>query len=285
MNLSLLRELLVRPDFSEFRQAFEHAAEVATAAEIDELRALGADAFSAFAEAQAGDPALRQLQWFADQYRAGKIGENEQLRGMLLKLEHAMRREHERRRYASYEPTGPIFRTKRVVQLSWFGFAGFQSSDAFEVRRSVFLSPQEREFFAAARLRFPGLVVLPNYPLRQVIDLDRLNDILPPGVIAYGRQCLLDFVLVTPREGDPVAAFELDSNMHDDIDRKTADGWKNALMTSAHLPLFRLRSDDPNSTTADEWYSVLTDEVADKIDCGQRIRSREMRTTVVPIVR
>ena len=55
-----------------------------------------------------------------------------------------------------------------------------------------------------------------------------------------------------------------------------------AIMT-ARIPLFRLRSDAPVETALDEWYSVLTDEVLDKIDCGERVRVRDTHASLVPI--
>ena len=63
------------------------------------------------------------------------------------------------------------------------------------------------------------------------------------------------------------------------------DTWKSNLMTVANLPFFRLRSEDPAATCVDEWYSLLTDEVLDKIDCGSRVRTRDVHATLVPIGR
>lgn len=56
------------------------------------------------------------------------------------------------------------------------------------------------------------------------------------------------------------------------------------LLMAARIPLFRLRFETP-ATAADERYAILTDEVLDKIDCGERIRSRDVQTTLVPLLR
>jgi len=127
------------------------------------------------------------------------------------------------------------------------------------------------------------LVVLPNYPLDQVADMERLKKLVSDRIWRYGRDCRLDALLVTPMEGDPIAAFELDSHFHDDPEIARRDQWKNDLLATTRIPLFRLRSDDPNATSIDEWYSILTDEVLDKIDCGERIRTREVHTSLVPV--
>jgi len=161
----------------------------------------------------------------------------------------------------------------------------FRASDAFEIRRSVFRSPQERAFAKALSLRFPGLRALPNYPLDQVVDLDRLKALVGDEAWRYGFGCRLDAVLVTPLEGDPIAAFELDSRVHDRPDAAKRDQWKNHLLSAARIPLFRLRSEDPTATGVDERYSLLTDQVLDKIDCGERNRTRDVHTTLVPLYR
>lgn len=227
-------------------------------------------------------PERHLLRWFVDRCNAGSIATTDSIVSGLRRLDTAARKAAERRKYADVPP---VLQTRRVVQLSWFGVAGFQSSDAFEVRQSIFRSPQEREFCIAARLRFPGLAILPNYPLRCFVDLDRLAYALPDEVIRYGHACEVDFLLATPREGDAVAVFELDSSFHDQRQAQHKDEWRNCLLSTAQIPLYRLRTDDPTATSADEWYSILTDQVLDKIDCGSRIRSREVGTTLVPISR
>ena len=82
-----------------------------------------------------------------------------------------------------------------------------------------------------------------------------------------------------------MVAFELDSARHDDPEVKRRDAWKNELLVAAKIPYFRLRSESPDSTTVDEWFSLLTDEVLDKISVGERLRVRDFHPTLVPMYR
>lgn len=177
----------------------------------------------------------------------------------------------------------PTIQLKRVIQIIDMGFRSYTASDALGIRRSVFRSEQERTFLQALALRFPGLHALPNYPLDQFADFDKLKTLLDEETIAYGRRCRVDAVLVVPREGDPVAAFELDSGLHDNPDATRRDRLKNRLFRAIQIPFFRLRAEQCMSVGIDEWYALLSDEVAGKIDCGRRIRIRTCNHTMVPI--
>ena len=135
----------------------------------------------------------------------------------------------------------------------------------------------------ALRLRFPHLDALPNYPLDQICDLKSLRPLLGEEVWRYGLHCRLDTVLITPREGDPIAVFELDSAHHDDPDQAKRDGWRNKLLMLASIPFFRLRSEEPSATSVEEWYQLLTEEVAHKINVGDRLRNRDIYSMLVPL--
>ena len=89
--------------------------------------------------------------------------------------------------------------------------------------------------------------------------------------------------LHVPDEGDPVAAFELDSSYHDRPEIKSRDEMKNAIFGLVGLPFFRLRADSPETMTTDDWYAFLTDEVAPNIDVGRRLRTRSSATKFVPV--
>lgn len=156
-----------------------------------------------------------------------------------------------------------------------------QYSDANGIRRSVFRSQQERTFTRALSLRFPGLQALPNYPLDQIVELERLGTI-DTDTLRFGRNCRLDAVLIIPDEGDPVAVFELDSHVHDQPGTVARDKMKNCLMAATGLPFFRLRVDSPESMTCDEWYAVLTDQVLPHLDLGNRIRCRSVAYSLIP---
>ena len=174
-----------------------------------------------------------------------------------------------------------VVQVRRVVQIMQMLFGNGQYSDAEGIRRSIFRSQQERTFMRALALRFPGLLALPNYPFDQIADLERLRAI-DTKTLRYARLCRLDAILVIPDEGDPVAAFELDSRHHDSPEARRRDSMKNSLMEAARLPFFRLRADSPESMSVDEWYALLSDQVLPHIDLGARIRCRQAAYSLVP---
>lgn len=176
-----------------------------------------------------------------------------------------------------------IIRTKRVVQVTDYQWGSYSVSDALGLRQSVFRSQQERCFLRALSLRFPGLTPLPNYPLDQIADLGKLQSVLDSETIKFGRHCRIDALLVIPDEGDPVAAFELDSGFHDSPEARRRDQLKDRLLQVVGVPLFRLRAQESSTMDTDEWYALLTEEVLDRLSCGDRIRSRRMYSSLVPV--
>jgi hypothetical protein len=176
----------------------------------------------------------------------------------------------------------PIIRTRRVIQITDYQWGSYSVSDALGLRQSVFRSKQERTFLRALSLRFPGLTALPNYPLDQIADFEKLQAVLDPAAIRFGRKCRLDALLVIPDEGDPVAAFELDSHHHDSGDAQWRDQMKDRLLQVVGIPLFRLRAEENATMDTDEWYALLTDQVWEQVTCGERIRSRRFHSSLVP---
>ena len=174
-----------------------------------------------------------------------------------------------------------ILQVRRVVQIMQMVMGDGQYSNSNGICRSIFRSPQERTFFRALSLRFPGLQVLPNYPLDQIVALDRV-DAIDAETLRYGRNCRLDAVLTVPEEGDPVAVFELDSRFHDQPENVGRDNMKNRLIAATGLPFFRLRAESPGSITIDEWYALLSDQVLPYIDLGDRIRCRQAAYSLIP---
>lgn len=174
-----------------------------------------------------------------------------------------------------------ILQVRRVVQIMQMFMGDGQFSDADGICRSVFRSPQERTFLRALSLRFPGLLALPNYPLDQIVALDRV-DMIDAKTLRYGKNCRLDAVLIIPDEGDPVAVFELDSSWHDLPENARRDAMKNSLIAATGLPFFRLRAESSESMTVDEWYALLSDQVLPYLDLGGRIRCRQATYSLIP---
>jgi hypothetical protein len=174
-----------------------------------------------------------------------------------------------------------ILQVRRVVQIMQMVMGDGQYSGTNGICRSIFRSPQERTFLRALSLRFPGLQALPNYPLDQIVALDRVVAI-DAQTLRYGRNCRLDAVLIVPDEGDPVAVFELDSRFHDLPKIAGRDAMKNSLLAASGLPFFRLRAESPESMSIDEWYALLSDQVLPHIDLGNRIRCRQAAYSLIP---
>lgn len=176
----------------------------------------------------------------------------------------------------------PVIEVRRVVSSTLMRFGDPNASDAMGIRRSVFRSSQERAFLKALSLRFPALLALPNYPLDQMIEFSRLRELVGKSTWAYAKNSRVDAVLIVPDEGDPVAAFELDSSYHDRPEIKTRDEMKNAIFGLVGLPFYRLRAESPETMTTDDWYAFLTEEVAPNIDVGKRLRTRSTGTKFIP---
>ena len=284
MEIAHLRRHIARPDFSSFQQEFEAAAGRLDEGSRTPLRLLGAEALEVFLES-APTPDGEVLAWFVRQFEAGNIEPTDRLVIVLKKRQRKLEQAAARDRFAAVEGQTTVVQMKRVVQTSWFGFAGFDASDAFQIKRSVFRSTQERCFQRAVSERWPGCRALPNYPLDQFIDLDRIKSMVSHDAWYSGRLFRVDSLLVTPIEGDPVAAFELDSRLHDNPEVRKRDALKDELLVAARVPYFRLRSENPEATTVDEWFSLLTDEALDKVTVGERLRVRDVHTSLVPLYR
>lgn len=291
LEIAALQRLLADREHHAFLDELLLALEDAAPAQRDFLQALGGDGLHILL---AGDPAPALLSAYAQLLLSGKIHASaEVILGLheklptdgLLALAQAAGRPAGSARASTSEtyPDLPPIQVRRVVQIIDMGIGTYTASDALGIRRSVFRSEQERTFLQALALRFPGLHAFPNYPLDQLADFDKLGNLLDHETIEYGRRCRVDAVLVVPGEGDPVAAFELDSRLHDEPAQARRDRLRNRLFRAIQIPFFRLRTEHCHSVGIDEWYALLTDEVAGKIDCGRRIRIRTSHPSLVPI--
>lgn len=172
--------------------------------------------------------------------------------------------------------SAPVIEIRRSVQSTYYAFSPQSTIEALGRRRSVFRSEQERSFQKALSLRFPALLALPNYPIDGIAELSCLRKSLGERVWSYARNARIDALLVMPDEGFPVAAFELDSRYHDQPETMQRDEMKDAIFRLLAIPFFRLRIESPNSATCDDWYAILTDEVATRLDLGHRLRPESL---------
>lgn len=294
-SVAILKQLLARREHQAFLDELLFALEDADASQIDYLRALGGEGLYVLLQAE-NAPAL--LGTYASLLLAKKIHASANIilalnrrapsTDLVALAEHLMRTEENspddasRRSHTSYAGEQPHIQLKRVIQILDMGFGSYSASDALGLKRSVFRSEQERTFLQALALRFPGLHAFPNYPLDQLADFDKLRSLLDSETLQYGMRCRVDAVLVVPGEGDPVAAFELDSRLHDAPAQVRRDQLRNRLFRVIQIPFFRLRAEKNISVSVDEWYALLTDEVAERIDCGRRLRVRTSHPTLIP---
>lgn len=161
---------------------------------------------------------------------------------------------------------------KRVAIVSAFSIETWSNVDAFDFRRNVCASQQEREFLRAVRQFFPSLRAYPNVPLRNFIDLGKLEALVPIRTHRYGWSAQVDILLCTDDE-DPVAGIELDSVFHDSEEAIERDQLKNTLFKLAGLPMIRIRADDEKAVRAEDFYDLLVAEA----EALEALRSRRMR--------
>jgi hypothetical protein len=296
-SVTNLQRLLARREHQAFLDELLLALEDADCSQRDYLAALGGEGLYVLLHGESA-PAL--LGAYASLLLSGKIHASANIvldlnqrmpSADLAALADKLARNHEgsferspgkpQASYAHREQ--PPIQLRRVIQIIDMGFGTYSASDALGLKRSVFRSEQERTFLQALSLRFPGLHAFPNYPLDQLADFDKLGNLLDAETLEYGKHCRIDAVLVVPGEGDPVAAFELDSRLHDEPAQARRDRLRNRLFRVIQIPFFRLRAEQNQSVGVDEWYALLTDEVADRIDCGRRIRVRALHPTLIPV--
>lgn len=165
---------------------------------------------------------------------------------------------------------------KRVAIVSAFSIETWSNVDAFDFRRNICASQQEREFLRAVRQFFPSLRAYPNVPLRNFIDLGKLEALVPIRTHRYGWSAQVDILLCTDDE-DPVAGIELDSVFHESEEAIERDQLKNTLFKLAGLPMIRIRADDEKAVRAEDFYDLLVAE-AEALDALRPRRMRPRRT-------
>lgn len=175
-----------------------------------------------------------------------------------------------------YPPPLRATEVKRVAIVSAFSIETWSNVDAFDFRRNVCASQQEREFLRAVRQFFPSLRAYPNIPLRNFIDLGKLEALVPIRTHRYGWSAQVDILLCTDDE-DPVAGIELDSVFHDSEEAIERDQLKNTVFKLSGLPMIRIRADDEKAVRAEDFYDLLVAE-ADALDALRPRRMRPRRT-------
>ncbi|AXW61551.1 hypothetical protein CJO94_05865 [Ralstonia solanacearum] len=175
-----------------------------------------------------------------------------------------------------------VTEVKRVAIASAFSIGVWSAVDAFDYRKNVCASQQQREFLQAVRQYFPSLRAYPNLPLRNFVDNEKLESMVPLRVRNYAWSAQVDVLLCTEDE-DPVAGVELDSVHHDAEDVAERDELKNLLFKLAGLPLLRIRADDAQAVRAEDFYDLLmTQSEALDVIRPRRLRPRRTHDFLVP---
>lgn len=122
----------------------------------------------------------------------------------------------------------------------------------------------------------------PNLPLRNFIDIDKLEGTEPLRARGCAWSAQVDVLLCTVDE-DPIAGFELDSMHHDTEDARERDELKSLLFKLAGLPLVRIRADDERAFRAEDFYDLLMAE-SKTLDFirPRRMRPRRTHDMLVP---
>lgn len=108
---------------------------------------------------------------------------------------------------------------------------------------ALFKSRQESEFFLAAREVFPTYLVYPNVALSTVFSFDALRESLTSDERQYFFRGVIDCV-VFDQQNDyrPLYFFEMDSPLHDDVERRERDAYKDRIVSLAGKQLYRIRT-------------------------------------------
>jgi hypothetical protein len=177
---------------------------------------------------------------------------------------------------------GSATEVKRIAVASSFSFSTWSAVDAFDFRKNLCASRQEYEFLSAVRQYFPSLRAYPNQPLRNFIDIEKLNATVPLRARNYAWSAQADVLLCTADE-DPVIGIELDSVHHDADEVAERDELKNLLFKFAGIPLVRIRSADTQAVRAEDFYDLLMAE-SKTLDAlrPRRLRPRRTHDFLVP---
>jgi hypothetical protein len=119
-------------------------------------------------------------------------------------------------------------------------------------RRSLFKSPQEKEFFDAVRDVYPQFIVYPNVAVSSVIDFEIVKPRLSDAEKKYFFTAIVDCVVFDYQQLYlPKYFFELDSSYHDDSTQQMKDEYKDNILSAAGQKLYRLRRINNNQKRVD----------------------------------
>ncbi len=105
---------------------------------------------------------------------------------------------------------------------------------------SIFKSPQEKEFYYAARKVFSDSIILPNASLSMTLSSKILAS-LSNEEKWFFLTSSIDIVIIDSKSHKPTYFFELDSGYHDNPKQIEKDNLKNRLISESGHKLYRIR--------------------------------------------
>lgn len=114
------------------------------------------------------------------------------------------------------------------------------SNNTEHLIKSIFNSPQEKEFYFACKDVFNSHIILPNVSLTTLFN-HHVVKLKFPEYYSFYQKASIDFVIVDNETFIPVLFFELDSNSyHTDPTAKMRDNIKNILLTELGNDMIRV---------------------------------------------
>lgn len=151
---------------------------------------------------------------------------------------------------------------KRSEKIKDFILTEKYSNNAYKTLKSIFNSPQEKEFYLASNNVFSDYLTLPNAAMSAIFD----SSLIQKKYNIYFNFFLkstIDFVIVETDNYTPVLFFELDSkSFHSDLRSKNNDNIKNILLTELGMDLIRVTKRNGREGIAEfiEFLKLIKDE-------------------------
>lgn len=136
----------------------------------------------------------------------------------------------------------PKIRRIRGTEASNVSVVGEKQRSETSRTPALFRSEQEIRFFEAMTDVFSHHLVYPNVAIQSVVAFESIEIDLSSREREYYFRSLIDCVLFdSAADYRAVAAFELDSPLHDDARREEKDRMKDRILARAGVPLIRVR--------------------------------------------
>ena len=146
---------------------------------------------------------------------------------------------------------------KIAEKLKDFHIVEKYSNNTDNLLKSIFNSPQEKEFYIACTNTFNSYLVLPNIAMsslfNSIVVKTKYKDLFN-----FFLKSTIDFVIIETHNFTPILFFELDSkSFHSDLKSKENDEIKNLLITELGKDLIRIMKRSPNKGI-EEYIELLT---------------------------